>query len=115
MKTNRSENPGAVAGWLFAGRNFISGLSAVVLLGAAFPSSAAPVPEVARERISFNDHWLFTKDDPADTGDQLSYEKLKGWILPTGAELTTNAPLARPEGNPGAAVIYTQDNFDDHG
>ncbi len=115
MKTNRSENPGAVAGWLFAGRNFISGLSAVVLLGAAFPSSAAPVPEVARERISFNDHWLFTKDDPADTGDQLSYEKLKGWILPVGADLTTNASPARPEGNPGAAVVYTQDNFDDHG
>ncbi len=114
MKTNRSENSGVVAGWFSAGGNFISGLIAVVLLGAAFQAAAAPVPNVARERISFNDGWRFTKDDPADAGDQLSYEKLKAWILPTGAELTTNAPAARPEGNPGAAVVYTQDNFDDH-
>jgi beta-galactosidase len=68
-----------------------------------------------REQISFNDNWLFTKDDPADTGDKLTYEKLKGWINCTGEEFTTNAPTPRPEGNPGADVSYTQTGFDDHG
>jgi beta-galactosidase len=67
-----------------------------------------------RERVSFNDSWLFTKDDPADTGDKLSYENLKAWINCTGAEFATNAPTARPEGNPGADISYTQSGFDDH-
>ena len=115
MKTNLSEKLGAVTGRSSGRRLAVPLMFLAVTLGAAFLSVAAPAPTVTRERIAFNDNWLFTKDDPTDTGDQLSYEKLKAWIIPIGADLTTNAPVARPEGNPGAAVVYTQDNFDDQG
>jgi beta-galactosidase len=80
------------------------------ILPAAIQAQTSP-----RERVSFIENWLFTKDDPADTGDKLSYENLKAWINCTGAEFTTNAPTPRPEGNPGAEISYTQSGFDDHG
>lgn len=92
-------------------------LLAALTGGAVFSAGARTlaVQIPARERISFNDNWRFTKDDPAGTGDQLDYGKVKDWIKLTGADLTTNAPLTRPEGNPGATVVYTQAGFDDSG
>ena len=63
-----------------------------------------------------NAGWRFTKNDPAELGDQLSYEKIKDWILPMGADLTKNAALAakqRPAGNPGSKVAYAQKEFND--
>jgi hypothetical protein len=43
-----------------------------------------------RERVSFNDGWSFTKDDPAGTGEQLSYINLKPWLLPSAVTFTKN-------------------------
>ena len=72
-----------------------------------------------RERLSFNDGWSFTKDDPAGTGNQLDYDKLKPWLLPSAAPFTRGnsnvANAKRPAGNVGAEVAYTQSIFDDSG
>lgn len=71
----------------------------------------------ARERLPFNDGWRFVAEDPAGTGDALSYEKLKPWLLPSAAALTRNrsavAHASRPAGNIGRDVAYTQAGFDD--
>jgi len=78
---------------------------------------SASIALAGRERLSFNDGWLFTKDDPEGTGDTLAYQKLKPWLLPSAAKFTkisTNVANAkRPEGNVGADVAYTQSIFDD--
>jgi len=74
------------------------------------PTLAAPSP---REQILFDDNWRFTHDDPAGTGDQLNYTNVEKWVTATGAELTTNSPTARPDGNLGSDVSYTQPGFDD--
>jgi beta-galactosidase len=91
-------------------------LSASVVLTAmsfaAEPSSSEP-----RERISFNNGWRFTKDDPLAVGEALNYERIKEWVLPTGDELLNYKHPARrvrrPEGNPAGDVTYTRANFDD--
>jgi beta-galactosidase len=70
-----------------------------------------------RERVSFNTGWRFQKGDPAGVGDQLAYAKIKSWVVATGNDLlspTVPAP-ARPAGNPGGDVPYTQAGFDDRG
>ncbi|MEY4386532.1 MAG: hypothetical protein RLY20_1815 [Verrucomicrobiota bacterium] len=78
---------------------------------------SASVALAGRERLSFNDGWLFTKDDPSGTGDALSYKTLKPWLLPSAAPFTKNntnvANAKRPAGNVGAEVTYTQSIFDD--
>jgi beta-galactosidase len=73
----------------------------------------AGAPSSPRERIGFDDNWRFIEDDPAGAGEELSYSNLAKWIECTGQELSANAPLTRPEGNPGADVAYTQTGFDD--
>ncbi|HKI70232.1 MAG TPA: beta galactosidase jelly roll domain-containing protein, partial [Verrucomicrobiae bacterium] len=83
----------------------------ILLLFWGLPQTKASV--VPRERISFNDHWRFTQNDPAGIGDELNYTNLKPWILATGAAFTTNPSTAGPPGNPGAEVSYTQPGFDD--
>ena len=115
MKSTFSNQLGVFTSLSIGRRCIVPLMVFAVTLGSVLLSTAAPEPTAVRERMTFNDHWLFTKGDPADTGDQLSYEKLKGWINCVGDDLTTNAPAARPEGNPGAAVPYTQADFDDHG
>jgi beta-galactosidase len=60
---------------------------------------AAHAADAPRERLSFDADWRFNKGDPAGTGDQLSYAKLKAW---------TGAPDAA-----GSAVAATQPSFDD--
>ena len=71
----------------------------------------------ARERLSFNEGWLFAKDDPAGTGDALSYTRQKPWLLPSATSFTRNntnvASAKPPEDNIGADVAYTQPGFDD--
>jgi beta-galactosidase len=66
-----------------------------------------------RERILFDDHWRFILNDPAGTGDELSYTNLKPWIAATGAQFMTNPPAAPPAGSPGADVSYVQPGFND--
>jgi len=80
-----------------------------ILLQPGFATAASS----PRERVLFNDHWRFTKDDPVGTGEELNYTNLAKWIVPTGAEFSTNPPVARPEGNPGGDVPCTQPGFDD--
>ncbi len=72
--------------------------------------------DVSRERLSLDASWRFTKGDPAGATDALSYAKAKDWILPTGLELANPAAPhpARPEGNLGGDVSYTQPAFDDN-
>jgi beta-galactosidase len=83
-----------------------------LVLFAVAPSICA---DELRERISFNDNWHFIKDDPAGTGDALSYQKMKAWILPSGNDFLNagSAKYARPTGNIGSDVSYTQPRFED--
>lgn len=94
------------------GARGLSSLLVLTLLLAVALHSAT-----ARERLAFNEGWLFTKDDPAGTGDALSYAKQKPWLLPSATTLTRNntnvASARRPEGNIGAGVAYTQPGLDD--
>jgi beta-galactosidase len=90
-----------------------------------FPAqSFAAESSSPRQRLSFNSDWLFIKGDPANSQTnleyqalapvKLDYQTLKPWLLPIGAELTTNSqPASRPSGNPGTNVPYAQASFDD--
>ena len=100
-----------------------TGLWSVPALLLAFGSGRAAEPAAVRmeisprERVSFDENWRFQKGDPAGVGDQLSYPKIKAWLVATGNNLV-NAPAAkpaRPEGSLGAAVAYVQPGFDDRG
>src|SRR5688572_13998349 len=67
-------------------------------------------------RESFNENWRFQRNDPAGAEDKLLYEKIKDWVRATGNEyVLTSAAVksARPAGNLGEDVAYTQSNFDD--
>ncbi len=72
-------------------------------------------PASPRERVSLDDNWRFVQGDPDGAGDKLSYVNLARWIEVCGTDLSTNPAPSRPEGNPGADVVYTQPGFDDHG
>jgi beta-galactosidase len=87
----------------------------VLLLFALAGAAWAQTP--ARERVSFNAAWRFTKGDPTAVGESLIYERIKDWILPTGDELLNWAPprAPRPAGSPGGDVSYARANFDDAG
>jgi len=78
---------------------------------------ASPTPARAgRERLSFNDGWLFEKEDPDGTGDLLAYTNLQRWLLPSAAKFTPYdhaSKAKRPDGNIGSEVTYTQPTFDD--
>ncbi len=65
-------------------------------------------------RQSFNDGWKFTKEDPADSENNLSWDKVKDWVGATGNEYVIDGPKPpRPAGNVGDDVSYTRANFDD--
>jgi len=69
-----------------------------------------------RERINFDNGWRFTKGDADGAGEALSYAKLKDWLLPTSANLSTNATLlakTRPAGNPAENMAFAQPDFND--
>ncbi len=84
---------------------------ALLLMAASLPlfASAAPV----RERILFNENWRFTHGDPAGAQSTLAYTNIKTFMTATGSEFSTNAPVARPEGNPGGDVAYVTPDFND--
>ncbi|HKX83275.1 MAG TPA: beta galactosidase jelly roll domain-containing protein, partial [Pyrinomonadaceae bacterium] len=87
-------------------------LAAVIIcLVAAMATAQSP-----RERVSFNEDWLFQKDDPKDAAGILAYPNIKDWVRSTGNEfvLTSSAVKSgRPAGNLGENVAYTRSDFDD--
>ena len=97
---------------LFVGFSLLS----VLLLLSLFVPVAARVTGVTRERLSFNADWRFQKGDPSGVGDRLSYSRIKEWVTATGSQFQRDhAAAARPSGNPGGDVVFTQRGFDDSG
>lgn len=88
-------------------------LGALILLSFLQRSSAGAAPS-PRERILFDDNWLFTKGEPMGGGTGLIYENLAHWIQFSAAEYSTNFPSTKPEGNPGSGVFYVLPDFNDH-
>jgi beta-galactosidase len=81
----------------------------------AFAAAAETPP--ARERLSFNTGWRFTRDDPDQVGGALAYERVQDWVLPTGDDLLNAPPLRapRPGAQPGGNVAWLRPDFDDSG
>ncbi|OAM87500.1 DUF4982 domain-containing protein [Termitidicoccus mucosus] len=99
---------------------FAAAVSGRPAFAAAERATAAETPP-ARERVTFNSGWLFTRGDPAHAGEALSYERVKPWVLPTGDDLL-NVPPPRmpppahnPGAQPGGEIAYTRPDFDDSG
>jgi beta-galactosidase len=88
-------------------------LVAAFLAGSSLHAGAAQEAAPVRARLSFNESWRFIKGDPAEVGDKLRYSTIKPWVVATGADFTTNAPVSKPEGGLGEDVTYAQAAFDD--
>ncbi len=115
MPLERPPLPAFLRMFYFDTRSRLTAAAAAAgILAAVLPLAARADPP--RERLSFNQGWLFSKGDPANQGDLLSYPKVKAWVEATGAELldpgSPRAPV--PEGEPGPGVSYAQPAFDDH-
>jgi beta-galactosidase len=85
-------------------------LAMMFLMPAAVFAAPADSP---RERISLDANWRFIKGDAPEAGTNLNYAVIRDWVLPTGNPFTTNAPAARPEGEPAAGISFAQRFFDD--
>ena len=84
---------------------------------------------LTRERLLFNQDWLFEKNDPEEIVTKnskgevvkcnLDYEVIKEWYCSNGQSFTRPSDsihaTKRPEGNPGGKVKYVESNFDDKG
>src|SRR5262245_11274557 len=68
-----------------------------------------------RERLSFNEGWLFRLDDPPGAADTLDYQKVKTSLLATGRYDIKGDRAAPPDVNLGRDVAYTQNAFNDSG
>jgi beta-galactosidase len=78
--------------------------------------AAAPATQStdARQRISFNADWRFTRNDAPDAHGQLDYASIRPWVIATGNQFTRGgAKPERPAGMPGQGVSYLQNHFDD--
>lgn len=86
--------------------------AAIITAFAVLPLFLAATVSAQRERVSFNDDWLFQKDDPKGTEGVLKYSNIADWYRVTGGEFggKTNE---RPAGNVGENVAYTRAEFDD--
>ena len=121
----------------------VSNFRRVALLMAAsvaavlLPTGALMAADSPRERVSFDDDWRFTKNDPAGVTDNLAYPRTGGrggrgaasapaanpatgiaaFILPTGNDLIADPTkrFTRPEGNYGGAIPYVSPTFNDAG
>jgi beta-galactosidase len=67
------------------------------------------------DRILFDNHWFFTKNDPPSTTNNLNNASIKDLVKFTGAEFTANraARVEKPEDNPGGNIVYAQSGYDD--
>lgn len=68
-----------------------------------------------RERMTFNDEWLFKLNPPIADNHPMSYPNIRNWLLPTGNQFITTGrqfeiPSQQPLGNE-----YTQIDYDDSG
>jgi beta-galactosidase len=88
-------------------------LLSALLACAVFFALAATASAQVRERLLFDSNWRFTRGDSADIGDQLSYAKIKDWVLPAGNPFSTNAPHLMPQTDPATVVSYAENDFDD--
>ena len=88
---------------------------AATLLPALLHAETAPLPSSPRERILLNEDWLFTKDDPADAGDLLHYDKIKPWLLTVGTEFRKNTPSPADPPAPTFDISYLKPGFNDTG
>ncbi|HXJ76920.1 MAG TPA: hypothetical protein VNM37_28945, partial [Candidatus Dormibacteraeota bacterium] len=87
---------------------------AALAFALVLPALNAPA-ETTRVRESLNAGWRFTKGDPAGVATHLNYGAARDWLLPARNAFTTNAPAARPAGNFGGDIPFTQPGFDDSG
>jgi len=96
---------------------------AAILLALIFTGSSS-IPVTAgsdgkaaspRVRLPINDAWRFTKGDPPNNTARLSYDVVKGWVLPTGNGFLKDPEkrAKRPEGSPGDDVAYAAAGFED--
>jgi beta-galactosidase len=94
-------------------QSIVGALALFFTMSTDIPAADNPAAPV-RERISFNQGWRFQKDDPAGTGDTLSYSKLKPFLI-TASESFQKGPAnaQKPDGNPGGDVSFVQSDFDD--
>ena len=96
--------------------NKVSCLVLLILTSIALSTTAFTQTRPVRERVSFNESWLFQKGDPDGTGDSLSYDKIKDWVRATGNEFVRDGiKRVRPAQNLGEDVAYTKGNYNDSG
>src|SRR5262245_36693035 len=89
-------------------------ITTVILLLLTAPS--VPAQTSTRQRISLNADWRFQKGDPQGKEGQLSYDRVKSWVIATGNEFVNGERKpARPSGNPGDEIEYARPGFDDRG
>jgi beta-galactosidase len=88
-----------------------------IAIAISLPLFTVDAQDTSRVRTSLNADWRFQKDDPPEAKGKLDYPAVKKWVMATGSELTKSgtAPEAKPEGNPGGDVTYTQPGFNDTG
>jgi beta-galactosidase len=94
-----------------------SALIVAACLATCLPLAAQPpaAPAPVRERISFNADWRFAKGDPPSVWQSLSYEAVRAWLAPIGAEFVsyTATPPTRPAGNLGDGISFIRPDFPD--
>ncbi|MFZ5494932.1 MAG: beta-galactosidase GalB [Verrucomicrobiota bacterium] len=90
---------------------------AIAALLVAIPASVPATDAPPRERVSFNDGWLFSRTDAEWVLGQLDYASAKPWLLASAADLfgPTGPRPARPRGNLGGDLTHTQAAYDDSG
>jgi beta-galactosidase len=93
-------------------------LAGLLALAAAVPVSFARADDPPlRQKINFDAAWRFQKDDPAGTGDALSYPRLKNALLASSTgfltPVTAKLAAADPATDPGKDVAYTQPGYAD--
>jgi beta-galactosidase len=79
------------------------------------PVSAAATAALSRERLLVNNNWRFMKGDPLANAVDLSYDRLKSWILPTGNSFIIEAGrrFPVPDSPFPDTIPYTEASFDD--